>query len=367
MSRWLLRRPGAIGIAVLALLILLPLIAGTSQLNLPTEAVIWALFALTYDVVFGYTGLISFGQALFIGFGAYTLAIAMTSYGAPFWLAILLVLVLGAAVSALTGALALRTRGVYFAVVTLAFAQAAFTLAQSNVGNLTGGENGMQVTGIPSALTGPGSEAHIYYVALACLVVGFLLLRLFVQSPAGRVWQAIRENEQRTLMIGYRPFPFKLLSYVISGTIASLAGALYAVFVGNVSDGLLAADTTVQLLLMVIIGGAGSLWGAMLGAAIVRYLDHYLNVLSASSLVTHLPAWLQQTLGQPLLIFGCIYLLLVYFFPQGIAGLVQRFQARAAAVPSPGLAEVEAQGTVTMPAGTPSGSEPEPMDTRIRG
>jgi branched-chain amino acid transport system permease protein len=185
---------------------------------------------------------------------------------------------------------------------------------------------------------------HLYYVALVALVVGFLLLRLFVLSPAGRVWQAVRENEQRALLIGYHPFAFKLLAYVISGTMATLVGALYALYVGAVSPNLLSADTTIQLLLMVIIGGAGSLWGAILGAAIVRYLDHYLNVLSTSGFVGSLPGWLHQTIGQPLLIFGVIYLLLVYFVPQGIAGLVQRrWRPGRGLVPQPGLGEVEAR------------------------
>ena len=348
------------GVIALALLLLLPPILGSSQLDLPTEVFLFALFAVTYDLLFGFTGLISFGHALFVGCGAYALAIAMTSHNAPLWLAFVVVLITGIVMSAVTGALALRTRGVYFAMVTLAFAQAAFTLAQSDVGTLTGGENGMAVNGSPNWLTGPGSEAHFYYVALGVLVAGFLLLRLFVLSPAGRVWQAIRENETRALMIGYRPYRFKLLAYVISGTVASLVGGLYALFVGTVSINLLSADTTIQLLLMVIIGGAGSLWGAIVGAAMVRYLDHYLNVLSTSSWVGNLPDWLHQTLGQPLLIFGVIYLLLVYFFPQGIAGLVQhRWRPVPSATPQPGLAEVEAQGDPVAAAALPEASTSE--------
>jgi branched-chain amino acid transport system permease protein len=285
----------------------------------------------------------------------------MTSHNVPLPLAFLIVLLAGLAVSAITGMLALRTRGVYFAMVTLAFAQAAFTLAESNVGNLTGGENGMPINGAPGWLTGPTSQTHFYYVALAALVLGFLLLRLFVLSPAGRVWQAIRENEMRALMIGYRPYRFKLLAYVISGTVATLVGGLYALFVGTVSTNLFSADTTIQLLLMVIIGGVGSLWGAMVGAAIIRYLDHYLNVLSTSSFVNNLPSWLHQTLGQPLLIFGIVYLLLVFFFPQGIAGLAQRrWRLGRSLVPQPGLGEVEAQA---VEAGTVEAPPPAAMET----
>ena len=355
-----------VGCVVLVLLILLPPVVGSSQLALPTEVFIFGAFALTYDLMFGFTGLISFGQALFIGVGAYAIASGLTSHGVPFWPALLIVVVTGILISLLTGILALRTRGVYFAMVTLAFAQAAFTLAESDVGNLTNGDNGLSVSGAPEWLVGTTSQTHFYYVALAFLVASFLLLRIFVYSPTGRVWQAIRENERRALMIGYHPFQFKLLAYVISGTLCTLAGALYALYIGAVSPSLFGADTTIQLLLMVIIGGAGSLWGAMVGAAIVRYLDHYLNVLSTSSFVASLPGWMHQTLGQPLLIFGVIYLLLIYFFPEGIAGLVRRqWKVGPPSSPVPGLAEVEPSAEVPViaetgpdsaPAQTPGGS-----------
>src|SRR5579872_3152727 len=239
-------RPGwTVGAAVLLLLLLLPAALPVAQLTLPTDVFVFALFALTYDLIFGFAGLISFGHALFIGFGGYALAAAMTNYGMPLWPALGVVLLVGIAVSAVTGVLALRTRGVYFAMVTLAFAQAAFYLAESNIGNLTNGENGLSVNGAPEWLVGPTSGLHFYYVALASLVAVFLLLRVFVRSPAGRVWQAVRENEHRAQMIGYNPFAFKLLAYVISGTIATLAGALYALYVETVSTSLFSADTTI--------------------------------------------------------------------------------------------------------------------------
>jgi branched-chain amino acid transport system permease protein len=316
-------------IALVALILLQPLgshIGLSTEVFtvLPTEVFIFAVFALTYDLIFGFTGLVSFGQALFVGCGAYALTIAMTEHGLPLWLGLLITVAAGVGLSAATGLLALRTRGVYFAMITLAFAEAAFTLAQSDVGNLTGGDNGMSVNGVPTWVVNPLDQSHLYYIALGFLVLVFLLLKLMVASPAGRVWQAIRDNEQRALMIGYRPYPYKLAAYIVSGTICSLAGALYAIYIGFVSPGNLSADLTIQLLLMVIIGGAGSLWGAILGAAILRYLNYYLGQMSTSSMITHLPPSLQQTIGQPLLILGVIYLLLIYFFPQGIAGLVQR-------------------------------------------
>lgn len=358
-----------IGVVALLLLILLPLALSAGQLSLPTEVLLFAMFAITYDLIFGFTGLISFGQALFIGCGAYALAISMTNHGLAFWPALGVVLISGIVISAFTGLLALRTHGVYFAMVTLAFAQAAFTLAESNVGNLTNGENGLGVTGAPSWLTGPGSGTHFYYVALVALVGTYLLLHQFVSSPAGRVWQAVRDNEQRALMVGYHPFQFKLLSYVIAGTVASLVGALYALFIGTVTTTLFTADLTIQLLLMVIIGGAGSLWGAIVGAAVVRYLNHYLVVFSGSSLVTSLPDWMQKTLGQPLLLFGCIYLLLVYFFPQGVAGLIQRYsifgpRLLPAGAGTVGLGEVEGKTAVSSPQ-TPIGEQASALGEQV--
>jgi branched-chain amino acid transport system permease protein len=328
-----------VGALVFIVLLLLPLAVPSAQLGLPTEVFLFALFAVTYDLIFGFAGLISFGHALFIGTGAYALAIAMTNYHLPLALAFVVVLVTGFFFSSTTGLLALRTRGIYFAMVTLAFAQAAYTLAESNIDNLTGGENGLPVQGASSWWMGPSSGLHFYYVALFALAFGFLLMWLFVLSPAGRVWQAIRENEQRAFMIGYHPYPFKLLAYVISGTIATLVGGLYALFISDVSPNLLSADQTIALLLMVIIGGAGSLWGAMIGAALIRYLDHYLNVLSTSSFVSTLPNWLHQLIGQPLLIFGIIYLLLVVFFPQGIAGLVRRWVGGELVIAQAGLGD----------------------------
>ena len=354
------------GGAVLLILVLIPLFIGAADLALPTEVFIFALFALSYDLVFGFTGLISFGQSLFVGAGAYALTVDVTQYHAPLWVAFVAALLTGTVLSAVTGALALRTRGVYFAMVTLAFAQGAFTLADSGIGN-TNGETGLSVSSTPIWLTGPGNEAHFYYVALAVLVLGYLVLRLIVLSPAGRVWQAVRENEHRAQMIGYPPFPYKLMSYVIAGAVCSTAGALYAVYVGSVSTNLFSADLTIQLLLMVIIGGAGSLWAAIVGAGIIRYLNHYLNVLSSSSFVVNGPTWLHQTVGQPLLLFGIIYLLLVYFFPQGIAGLVYRLGPGSRAAPRPGLGAVEMEAATAAPAEAAPGVESTPIETTPGG
>lgn len=342
--RTALSRGWLIGIVAIGLLVALPQATIHFHLStqiftiLPTEVFIFAVFALTYDLIFGFTGLISFGHALFVGAGAYALTIAMTEHGVALWTGLLIAVGAGIVLSTFTGMLALRTRGVYFAMITLAFAQAAYTIAESQT-DLTGGDNGMPLTGVPLWIVNPLDQSHLYYIALGFVVAVFLLLKLLVSSPVGRVWQAIRDNEQRALMIGYRPYPYKLMAYVISGTICSLAGGLYAIYIGFVSTGNLTADVTIQLLLMVIIGGAGSLWGAIFGAGILRYLNYYLTQLSTSSAIAHLPPWLQQTIGQPLLILGVIYLLLIYFFPQGIAGLVQCFSFFGSRTPIPATTE----------------------------
>ena len=319
-----IRRGWALGAIALLITLLLPLVLSAPLLSLPTEVFIFAVFAMSYDLIFGYTGLISFGQALFVGSGGYALAVATGQHGLPLWLGLVTAAGIGLALALITGMLALRTRGVYFAMVTLAFAQAAVTFAGNDIGNLTGGTNGETVNNLPNWLVAPGNEMHLYYVTLGFLVAAFLLLRLLVSSPGGRVWQAIRENEGRARMLGYRPYPYKLAAYAVSGTVCGLAGGMYAIYIGYVSTDNLSAGITIQLLLMVIIGGAGSLWGAVAGAGVLEYANHYLNQLPGSGLLSHFPIWVQNTAGQPLLILGIIYLGLIYFFPEGIAGLLQK-------------------------------------------
>jgi len=278
--------------------------------------------ALSYNILFGFTGVLSFGHALFFGTGVYFPTIAMRQWewglGPAIAFALLGSLVLGSAV----GVLAFRTHGVYFAMVTLAFAQAGAVIVGKNVGGLTGGEEGLSLPfrRLPKWMVGVVNTDHLYWLALGTLIGVYLVALRLVTSPTGRVWQGIRENERRVEMLGLRPFPFKLLAFVISGLLATVAGIVYLFLVGGATPRAVSAEFTVTLLLMVIIGGSGSLWGPVAGALLYHYLNVRLTVWAGSDAVADLPALLRQPLRDPLFIFGIIFVLLVLFFPRGLAG-----------------------------------------------
>lgn len=278
--------------------------------------------ALSYNLLFGFTGVLSFGHALFFGAGVYLPTIAMRQWewglGPALGFALLGSLILGVAV----GLLSFRTHGVYFAMVTLAFSQAGAVIVGKNVGELTGGEEGLSLPfrRLPKWMVGVVNSDNLYWLALGTLIVVYLIALRLVTSPTGRVWQGIRENERRVEMLGLRPFGFKLLAFVIAGVLATVAGIVYLFLVGGATPRAVSAEFTVTLLLMVIIGGSNSLWGPVAGAVLYHYLNVRLTVWAASDVVADLPAIVRQPLRDPLFIFGIIFVLLVLFFPRGLAG-----------------------------------------------
>lgn len=274
--------------------------------GLMIQVFILAVFALSYDILMGHTGILSFGHALFFGTGAYTLGI-LVKYGQ--WslpAAIVAVIAIAAIESFVIGVLSLRVHGVYFAMVTLAFATVAFILVgATDFKQWTGAEDGLHGIPVPEAINPALHRTEFYFLALAFAVLIYLLVRLFVDSPSGRVWAAIRENEARAISIGYNTLMFKVQATIISGIIAALAGALYAMW--NLSATPLTMDvgTTINALLMTIIGGSGTIIGPMLGAGVLELLGYVLN------------SWLGSVWQ---LVFGLIYILLVLFVPYGIVG-----------------------------------------------
>ncbi len=303
--------------------------------------------ALSYNLLFGYTGVLSFGHALFFGAGLYLPTIALRKWEWDLVPALALALGGGLALAAVVGALALRTSGVYFAMVTLAFAQAGAVVVGKNVGGLTGGEEGLSLPSrpLPDWLVGVVNTDKLYWLALAVLIVVYLAALRLVTSPTGRVWQGIRENEGRVQMLGLRPYGFKLLAFVISGALATVAGIVYLFLVSGATPRAVSAEFTVTLLLMVIIGGSGSLWGPVAGAVLYHYLNVRLTVWAGSATVADLPDVVGRPLGDPLFIFGLIFVLLVLFFPRGLAGafagrrLRPLQRALGGATPTPGLAQ----------------------------
>jgi branched-chain amino acid transport system permease protein len=283
----------------------------------------FAGLAFTYDLLFGYTGLLSFGHALYFGLGVYMAGIAMTRWHWGFWPAVLFTAALGVVVPLALGAVSLRVEGIAFAMVTLAFAQAGSVLVFKNPYRWTGGEDGFGVdyTKLPSGLVGILNTKNLYWLALAYLVAVFLIGRWAINSSPGRVWQAIRENELRVEVLGLRPFDFKLMAFVLASFLATIGGIVYLTLISGSTPDVTTPNFTLTLLVMVVIGGAGSKWGALIGAVVYVWLDHRLADLASSNFVAQLPSVLRTPLQEPLFILGLIFILVVYFAPGGLARL----------------------------------------------
>jgi branched-chain amino acid transport system permease protein len=286
--------------------------------------------ALSYNLLFGFTGVLSFGHALFFGVGTYLPTIALQHWGWGLMPALGFALLFSLLLATAIGALSLRTYGVYFAMVTLAFSQAGAVIVGKNVGGLTGGEEGLSLPfrDLPEWMVGVRNTDNRYWLALAVLIAAYALALRLVTSPTGRVWQGIRENERRVEMLGLRPYGFKLLAFVISAGLASCAGAVYLFLLNGATPRTVGAAFTVTLLLMVIIGGSGSLGGPVAGAVLYHYLDVRLTDWAGSDTVGDLPAFVGRPLQDPQFVFGIVFVLLVLFFPRGLAGAFARGRLR---------------------------------------
>jgi branched-chain amino acid transport system permease protein len=299
------------------------LLSQPGTLQLLALCATFAGVALSYNLLFGYTGLLSFGHALYFSVGIYLTDILLTRYHWALLPALATTFAAGIVLPLVLGAISLRVGGIAFAMVTLAFAQAGSILVFANPGRLTGGDEGlgMDVTNIPDFLIGVINTKNLYWIALGYLLLTFVICWWAVNSRPGRVWQAIRENERRVEVMGLNPFAFKLLAFTLSGFLATAGGIVYLLLLGGATPGVTTANLSLALLLMVVLGGAGTLWGPALGGALYEYLDFRLLKLSASSEIHSLPGWLRAPLSEPLFILGVLFILLVFFFPGGIAGI----------------------------------------------
>lgn len=289
---------------------LVPSLQGSTWLlSKGIDVFIFAVYALSYDLLMGVTGIVSFGHALFFGAGTYAVALTLVELKAPVWAAVPLALLLSVALAAAVGALSLRVRGHFFAMITLAFAELGHLVAQKWY-RVTGGADGLNVP-VPRYLY---NKELNYYLALALMVLAYLAVRRMADSPVGKVWTALRENEFRAGALGFNAAAYKVGAFTIAGAIAGLAGAAHGLLSTQfASPHLLSPDQTIQALLMTIIGGVGTLHGPMFGAAVVRLLATYLSGLrSIHPLFARWP-----------LLFGLIYIAIVIFLPKGLAGLWQ--------------------------------------------
>jgi len=281
--------------------------------------------ALSYDILFGFTGLLSFGHALYFALGVYVPAIALTQWewSLPATLAFLAAIAL--VVPLALGAVSLRVGGIAFAMVTLAFAQAGNVIVQTNPRGLTGGEEGivLNVDPLPDFLVGVVNTKYLYWVALAYVVIVFVVARAAIGSSAGHVWAAIRENEPRVEVLGLRPYPYKLLSFTVASFLAAWGGFVWLLLIG-VTPEVTTATFTLTLLVMVVLGGAGTRFGALVGGFLYTLLDYRLRDLSGEERIQDLPDVLRVPLSEPLFLLGALFVAVVFFVPGGLASLPAR-------------------------------------------
>ena len=311
------REPGGWWVPAAAFLLvgLLPMVVSPYERDLVIGIAIFAIFALSLELLVGGVGLVSLGHAAFFGIGAYVTVLASGDSGAPLPLLLALSIGIAAAYALFVGALSLRTRGVYFIMVTLAFAQMAyFVLHDTKVG---GGSDGIflyvapvwQIAG--TTIVDLGDRMQLYYAVLAALVLVYALLALLLRSRFGHALAGIRVNEQRMRAAGFSTYFYKLAAFVIAGGIAGLAGALLAAKDGAVNPELLSWHESGAVLIMLILGGIGSLRGAVLGAIAFTLLK---ELYRSQGLVGGLADHWQMTLG--LTIIACVALM-----PKGLIGL----------------------------------------------
>ncbi|MBB6284766.1 branched-chain amino acid ABC transporter permease [Geobacillus subterraneus] len=282
-----------------------------------SQIFIFAVFAMSYDLLLGYTGVVSFGHAMFFGIGAYTLAIFMKradeSTMVGVFLAALVTLILSMILSFIIGMLTLRLKNHYFAMLTLAVAGLLMVVAEK-WRSLTMGSDGFTFM-VPALLR---DRLTFYFISLLFMVISYFCLRQFTESPLGKVLAAIRENEIRAESLGYRVLYYRVIANVVAGMFAGLSGMLYAASLRFVNTSVFSTEITLDALLMTIIGGVGTLVGAIIGSGLIELAKHGLMGLAKVHWVFE--RWI--------IFFGMVYILAVMFFPKGIVGTVRQWRKK---------------------------------------
>jgi branched-chain amino acid transport system permease protein len=281
---------------------------------LATRALAFAILVMSVDILLGYTGLASLGQAAYLAVGAYAAAILATRYhiglGWDFWLVCLFGILLSAALAAVFGLLAIRASGVYFLMITLALGQCVWGLAY-RWNSLTGGDNGINVRERPKfGGIDFGNDVTFFFVVFGFFAVSLLAMYTLVRSPFGKSLAGIRERELRMQILGYNTWLHKYIAFVIAGGFGGLSGVLWAHTAGIVSPVNVELPTSVDALLMAVLGGAGTLVGGVIGAFIVFGIREYLSTLVP---------WWQYVLGG-------IYVLTIFYLPTGLMGIPERIR-----------------------------------------
>jgi len=291
--------------------------SGSFVVLLATRALAFAILAMSVDLLLGYAGLASMGQAAYFGVGAYLTAVLATKFqfglGWDFWLVVVLGILLGAALAAFFGLFAIRASDVYFLMITLALGQCVWGLAY-RWNSLTGGDNGLNLSARPNFGLDLSNDVTFFYLVFGFFTVSMALMYVLVRSPFGRSLAGIRERELRMQILGYNTWLHKYIAFIIAGGFGGLAGVLWAHTNGHVSPENVVLTTSVDALLMVVLGGAGTLVGATIGTAIVFGLREYLSTLVP---------WWQYVLGG-------VYVLTILYLPMGLMGIPARVRQRLA-------------------------------------
>jgi branched-chain amino acid transport system permease protein len=309
----------ALTLAVLAAALAFPLIAQPLgwefYIGFASRIMIYALAASSLNLILGYGGMISFGHAAFVGAGAYVVGILMAEGVESAWLGWPLAIIVAGLLAVAVGAFSLRTRGVYFIMITLAFAQMIYYIAVGM--KAYGGEEGLNLPARSSLGFGLNlkDDATFYYVVLAILAAALYCLHRLANARFGRVIEAIRENETRMEAIGFATYRYKLACFAIGGAVAGLAGALLANQNSYVNPSLLFWTQSGSLMIMVILGGVGSLYGGLIGAVVLLVLEETISLYT-----------IHWQLG-----VGLVLLAIVLFAPQGIAGWFARKESGSGA------------------------------------
>ena len=291
-----------VGIVILAVIIALPFVTVSSYLrSLLTSICIYSIFAISYDLLLGYTGIASFGHAIYFGLGAYILAYTTVRLRWPAIVSLLVVIVVCVVISFIISAITIRVKNLYFNMVTMALGQLFYVLS-TKLYKITGGDDGL-----PGVRNLFPSKDFLYVAVVVLVVLVYFFCHRIVNSPTGKVLQAIKNNEGRVGLLGYDTLKFKMLIIQISGILAGIAGVLYASFLGIAYPTMLHSSLTLQALFMVVLGGSGTLYGGVIGAVIMRLADSVLSTFTTR--------WM--------LILGVIFIVVILFFPKGAAGIGQ--------------------------------------------
>lgn len=297
----------------LCIIAIFPLFAPEYYIILGVQALIYGLLAMSLDVIMGYAGIVSFGHGAFFGIGAYTIGLSLIRGGFSFLSAIAMVIAASCAYGLLVGYFSSRIKDIYFAILTLAFAEVVYRIVFYS--SFAGGSDGL--IGIPRAPISIGSLSLVsldtplryYYFSLIVLIASYYILKIIMGSPFGRVLKGIQENEDRMHFLGYRVNKYKILAFVISGVFAGLSGAMYSLFMGFADPEQLHFMLHGKIVIMVLLGGMGTLIGPIIGGAFVTIFEIIVSHYTQSFL----------------LVVGATFIVAVIFMPQGILGITRKY------------------------------------------